>query len=51
MSHYGQVLEDPEYYDAGDQTWDDTLDEEEFEDDVDFISVMEHYNPFNTVNS
>jgi hypothetical protein len=52
MSYFGQVLEDPEYYDEGDQVWDDTLDDDdEFEDPTDFVSVMEHYNPFNTVNS
>ncbi len=51
MSHYGQVLEDPEYYDAGDQAWDDSFDDEEFEDSVDFISQMELYSPFNTANS
>jgi hypothetical protein len=49
MSHFGQVLEDPEYYDDADQAWDDGLDE--FEDGVDFVSEMERYNPFNTVNS
>jgi hypothetical protein len=51
MSHFGQVLEDPEYYDAGDAAWDAAMDEDEFEDDVNFISEMERYNPFNTINS
>ena len=51
MSHFGQVLEDPEYYDDADQAWDDSLNEEELEDGVDFVSEMERYNPFNTVNS
>ena len=51
MSHFGQVLEDPEYYDDADQAWDDGLDEEEFEDPVDFVTELERYNPFNTVNS
>jgi hypothetical protein len=51
MSYFGQVLEDPEYYDDRDQAWDDSLDEDEFEDDVNFIVELERYNPFNTVNS
>lgn len=51
MSHFGQVLEDPEYYDDRDQAWDDSLDEDEFEDNVNFIVELERYNPFNTVNS
>ena len=51
MAHYGQVLEDPDYYDDGDQAWDDSLDLEEVEDPTDFISELERYNPFQTINS
>lgn len=52
MTHYyGQVLEDPEYYDEGDAVWDETFDEDEFEDPTDFVTELERYNPFNTVNS
>lgn len=31
MSYPGQVFEDPEYYDDGDQTWDDLEDTEDNE--------------------
>jgi TfoX/Sxy family transcriptional regulator of competence genes len=52
MSHFGQVVEDPEYYDDADQAWDDSLElDDEFEDSVDFITELERFNPFNTVNS
>ena len=49
MTHYGQVLEDPEYYDDVDEgDWDDI---EELEDPADFISALEIYSPNNTINS
>jgi hypothetical protein len=49
MTHYGQVLEDPEYYDEVDEgDWDDI---NELEDPTDFIAALEIYHPSNTINS
>lgn len=46
--YYGQVFEDPEYYDDEEPIVDDI---EEFEDPSDWISALEVYSPHNTVNS
>lgn len=49
---FWQTLEDPEYYNDGDAQWDESLDiDDEFDDPTDFVSVMESFDPFATVNS
>lgn len=45
--HYGQVFEDPEYYDNEEPE----VDVEEFEDPTDWIAALEVYSPHNTINS
>lgn len=48
MTHYGQVLEDPEYYDDVDEG-----DWEEMEDHGTWVDLVDAaaYDPFNTINS
>ena len=45
--HYGQVFEDPEYYNEEPVVEDD----EELEDPTNFIAALEIFNPHNTINS
>lgn len=52
MSYYGQVFEDPEYYDElpsnPEQPYDDN---DELQDASDWFSTVEKYSPFETINS
>ena len=44
------IYEDPMYDEDG-VLVDEDFDDEEFEDPTDFVTELERYNPFNTVNS
>ena len=46
--HFGQVFEDPEYYDTEEPV---VTEPEEFEDPTDWIAALEVYSPHNTINS
>ena len=44
--HYGQVLEDPDYYNEEDDMW-----AEELVEEYEHAQALEDFDPFNTVNS
>lgn len=49
-TNFGMVTEDP-FYDEDGVLIDEDADFEEFEDPTDFVAAVEHYSPFDTINS
>ena len=50
MSKFWMLTEDPMYDEDG-VLVDEDFDPEEFEDPTDYVTELERFNPFNTVNS